>query len=338
MKIKYYLLTLLVMAMTFIACEGDDGLVDPVDANDRTEQQVEDKADLIDYLESHYYNSGFFDGNDTPSIADIIITELEDGATVPADHTLLIDDIRAETTTYLDVVYEYYILEINKGGGEVPNFTDKVRLNYSGSLLDGDIFDSSVNPVEFDLVSLIVGWSRVLPQFKAAVSYVENGDGTISFEDSGVGVMFLPSGLAYFSEPNDGIPAYSQLIFKFELFQTEVNDHDFDGIPSYLEDLNNNQSMSDDDTDDNAVPNFVDPDDDGDGVLTINELEPKEYIVDTNQGDLEPILGAKEYELNRTDDNGVITINTVKIMDSNNDGLDDYLDANITVNYNDEDS
>ncbi len=336
MKIKYYLLTLLVVAMSFIACEGDDGLVDPVDAKDRTEQQVEDKAELIDYLETHYYNSGFFSGNTNPLIDDVVITKLEDGEVVPADHTLLIDAVRTETTTFVDVAYEYYILELNLGGGEVPHFSDNIRLKYSGNLLDGEVFDSSVSPVDFDLVNLIAGWSRVIPQFKAAVSYEENSDGTISFDDSGVGVMFLPSGLAYFSEPQDGITAYSQLVFKFELYQTEVNDHDFDGIPTYLEDLNNNLNTNDDDTDSNNFPNFIDPDDDGDGVLTFNELEPKVHTVNTNEGDLEPILGAREFEISRSEENGIITIVTVIIVDSNNDGLDDYLDENISIDYNEE--
>ncbi|VAV83738.1 hypothetical protein MNBD_BACTEROID02-283 [hydrothermal vent metagenome] len=101
-----------------------------------------------------------------------------------------------------------------------------------------------------------------------------------------------------------------------------------------MEDLDNNLNLSNDDTDGNNVPNFADPDDDGDGVLTINELEPMQYIVDTNIGEVEPILDPKEFEISRSEDAGVITINTVKIVDSNNDGLDDYLDDSITINYN----
>ena len=199
------------------------------------------------------------------------------------------------------------------------------------------MFDSSVIPVDFNLLSLVVGWSRVLPEFNAAESFIENGDGTVSFLNSGVGVMFIPSGLGYFDAGPAGIAPYSNLIFKFELYQSKVSDHDFDGVPSYKEDLNDDQNYSsDDDTDGNGLQDFLDPDDDGDGVATLNELEPKIYIIDTNQGEQEPTLGAKEFEISRSEDAGVITINTVTIKDSDNNGVDDYLDENITINYNEE--
>ncbi len=338
MKIKYYLLTLLFLALGFNACKNnDDTFEEGIDERDRATQQIADKDTLIDYLGTHYYNSGDFVSNLTPSINDLVITELLNGETLPANHTLLIDDIIVKNSIFLDVNYEYYILELNKGGGDQPHFTDKVRLNFSGNQLDGQIFDSSSTPIDFDLVALIPGWSRVIPEFNVSESFIENGDGTVSFTNPGVGVMFLPSGLAYFSDsPGGDVPVYASLIFKFELYQTEVSDHDLDGIPSYVEDLDNDFDTTNDDTDENFVANFVDPDDDGDGVFTFDELEPTEYIVDTNIGETEPILAAKEFEISRSENEGVITINTVKIVDSNNDGLDDYLDENITINYNEE--
>lgn len=211
-----------------------------------------------------------------------------------------------------------------------------MRLNYSGNLLDESVFDSSINPVDFDLTSLIRGWALTIPEFSTSESFVENGDGTVSYNNSGVGAMFLPSGLAYFSGTQPGIPIYSPLIFKFELFQTSVNDHDGDGIPSYLEDVDGDGDVTNDDTNANTVADYNDPDDDGDGIVTLYELEPKTYTVDTNQGEQEPILGSKEFEVSRSETNGVITINTVTIMDSNNDGIDDYLDENIKIDYTEE--
>jgi hypothetical protein len=335
---KYYLLILLALVLTFNACnKKGDGLLDPVDLRDRAEQQLEDKAELVEYLQTHYYNSGDFNSSNlNPSIEDLVITKLEEGETLPSGNSLLIDSITIKTTTYFDVEYDYYFLQINKGGGETPHFTDQIRLTFTGNLLSGEIFDSSITPIDFDLTALLPGWGRVIPEFSASESYVEAGDGTIDYSNFGLGVMFLPSGLAYFSEVNPGIPEYSQLVFKFEIYQTEVSDHDNDGVPSYLEDLNGNLDMFDDDTDSDSFPNFTDTDDDGDGVFTIDELEPIQYIVDTNIGETEPILDAKEFEISRSEDAGVITINTVKIVDSNNDGLDDFLDESITINYNEE--
>ena len=106
------------------------------------------------------------------------------------------------------------------------------------------------------------------------------------------------------------------------------------GIPSNVEDVNGDSYVNDDDSDEDSLPNYVDLDDDDDGVLTLNELEPKEYVVNTNLGEMEPILGAKEYELSRSESAGIITIKTVTIVDSNNDGIDDYLDDTVTINYN----
>src|SRR5690606_10950974 len=133
------------------------------------------------------------------------------------------------------------------------------------------IFDNTVNPIEMDLMNLIPGWREVIPEFKTSEGFVENGDGTVSFTNYGLGIMFLPSGLGYYGNPQGGgIPAYSNLMFKFELYQSEINDHDNDGIPSYLEDLNGDMNLYNDDTDGDGIPNFIDTDDDGDRVLTIN--------------------------------------------------------------------
>ena len=347
MKIKYYLLMILVLGTVLVACNKDDGPEGEtaVPVKDRAEQQVIDNDSLIGYLETHYYNSSAFVSNPDPSLSDLIITELpEDGILPdPTNNTILIDAIEERSTVFEETDYKFYILKLNQGGGDTPSFADLIRVTYEGFLLDDTVFDSAVTPVDFDMVpnlggSIISGWRKVFPEFSEAESFVDNGDGTVDFMNHGVGVMFLPSGLAYFSQTQATIPAYSPLIFKFELLQTSQNDHDNDGIPSYLEDLNGDTELTidDDDTDGDLLPDYFDADDDGDGILTINELVPTVYTIDTNQGEQEPVLEVGEFEISRSDDAGIITINTVKIVDSNNDGINDYLDENITINYNDE--
>jgi hypothetical protein len=250
-------------------------------------------------------------------------------------------DLITKTTEFEDAIYEYYILKINQGGGDAfPRFTDRIRATYEGSLItDSSIFDSAVTPVNFNLVGfgpgsggVITGWQRVFPEFNEASGFMTGS--TVEYDDYGLGVMFLPSGLAYFSRQLTGIPSYSNLVFKFSLLQTEEFDHESDGVPSYIEDLNSNLSTFDDDTDEDGVSNYIDNDDDNDGVLTINEHLHQEYVVDTTNGDTEPILALNEFEINRTEVNNVITINTVTLVDSNNDGVFDYLDAEIAINNN----
>ena len=68
-----------------------------------------------------------------PSMADVVITELLDGETLPSDATLLMSAVETKTTTYLDVEYEYYILRINKG--QALNRLDFV-IKYESSIQD----------------------------------------------------------------------------------------------------------------------------------------------------------------------------------------------------------
>ena len=334
MKIKYSLLLLLGIILTLASCKSDDDVFVPgEDERDRAEQQVADKDTLLTYLSEHYYNSTEIANNPSPTIDDLVITKLAEGETqAPTDHTLLADAVESKTTEFLDVSYESYVLRINQGWGEAPTFVDKIRLNYEGTLLDGEIFDSTATPADLDLVDLIPGWNRVIPQFNAADSFVENNDGTVTYNNPGLGVMFLPSGLAYFSSGPNSISPYSCLVFKFELYQTERNDHDADGLPSFYEDLNTNLDLFDEDTDGDTIPNYLDFDDDGDGVLTRDELVPNEYVI--NDGDPDPLFGAKEFEISRSEENGMITINTVTIVDADNNNVDDYLDEAVTTNYN----
>ena len=336
-KINYLLLTLIALSISLSSCRKDDGIDSGIEEEPRDEQQLKDADTLLTYINSHYYNSGDFVGNPNPSMYDLEITKLADGESVPADHTLLADVVEERTTTFAETEYDYYILRINQGGGEdMPHFSDDVRLNYSGFLTSGDVFDSTANPTVFDLTGLIPGWARVIPEFNIAESYMINSDGTVSYNNVGVGAMILPSGLGYYSAGTQGIGPYKCLIFKFDLLQTEVNDHDLDGIPSYAENYDGDFDINDEDTDGDGLVDFIDNDDDGDGVLTIDELMPGEHTYDTNMGEEEPALAVGEYEVSRTNVNGVITIKTVKIVDSNNDGTADYLDEDITINYNED--
>lgn len=277
---------MLALFIGFISCkkDDDDDTIVEVEENDRTEQQVEDIAALLSYLENHYYNSEELASITNPSVSDIVITKLTDDELVAPDgFTMLIDAVgEPKSVFFAETDYEFYVLNLNTGGGDKsPTFSDNVLVSYEGFSLEDVVFDSAVTPVEFDLTSLIPGWSKVLPDFNTAESFIENGDGTVDYINQGLGVMFLPSGLAYFSSPTLNIEAYSPIIFKFELIDSSVNDHDGDGVPSYLEDLNGDggftvnfddlEDTTDDDTDGDGTPDYFDGDDDGDGILTINE-------------------------------------------------------------------
>jgi len=294
MKIGKSSLLFLIPTIIIFSCSKDDNNgITPIPERDRGEQQIEDDAALQDYLSSYYYNASDFESNPNPSTSDLVITALPETGVLPNpdQNTLLLDAVEEYTVTFSDTEYKYYVLRLNQGGGEKsPHFCDQVRVIYEGflPLNDNSVFDGTPTPVDFFLVGdgastfgVIPGWRKVLPLFNMAESFINNGDGTTTYNNVGVGVMFIPSGLGYFSNATGSIPSYAPLGFKFDLLETSVMDHDNDGVFSYLEDLNEDGEFTvnfedanddtDDDTDGDFRPNYFDTDDDGDGVLTINE-------------------------------------------------------------------
>ncbi|MEZ4970157.1 MAG: hypothetical protein R2814_10995 [Flavobacteriaceae bacterium] len=61
-------------------------------------------------------------------------------------------------------------------------------------------------------------------------------------------------------------------MFEVNLLATNTADHDRDGVSTILEDLDGDGDLFNDDTDGDGIPNYLDADDDGDGVLTKDEL------------------------------------------------------------------
>ena len=325
MKFKLYILLITILLLgSSCGDDDDDGIVEVPEA-DRTEQQVIDNDSLVSFLQSHYVDESLLTNNPTILFNEIEINQLpEDGELPnPDQNSLLIDMVETLTTTYFDVEYEYYILKINQGGSEnSPNFSDKVRVSYEGTLMDDTVFDSSSTPVDFDLTSTIAGWGRVLPEYNNAEDFIVNSDGTVTYNNPGIGIMFLPSGLGYYSAAAGTVPVYSNLIFKFKVFQSEVNDHDFDNVPSHLEDLNGDYDLTNDDTDDDTFADFVDSDDDNDGTLTIDEdLEPDSDLTVDRDGDGDPTNDIGDGDPTNDDSDG--------------DGIPNYLDPDDTASRDD---
>ena len=297
---KYnYILLLLTLSTVFVSCKKDDDGVPPFVERDRYEEAAVAKAEIETYLQTHFYNYEEFEnppvGFDYQIVFDVI--EGENSDKIP-----LIDQVETKSVfdrVNPDLVYEVYYLNAIEGEGESIGFADGAYLNYKGIKLENNtVFDQSTTPIMFDLTSVVTGFQEGVCTLKTAGDFIVNPDNTIVFENYGVGAVFLPSALGYWYSPPTGsdIGAYSQLIFTYQLFQAVKDvDHDGDGIPSHMEDLNNNGYLGDDDTNNNGVPNFLDTDDDGDGVLTIDEI-----IVNED--------------------------GTIEFPDSNNNGTPDYLD------------
>lgn len=109
-------------------------------------------------------------------------------------------------------------------------------------------------------------------------------------------------------------------------------DSDLDGLPDFIEDLNNNGTHCDDDTDKDGIPNYIDNDDDGDGLLTIIE----DWNHNGNPADDDTDLDGIPNYLDTDDDNDTILTIT---EDPNHNGnyLDDNTDNDDLINLLDSD-
>jgi hypothetical protein len=331
-KANFLATMIALLLLTALSCRKDDE-IDVIPPRDRGEEAIPSTAEIETYLNTHFYNYEEF--ANPPAEFDFEI-KFDTIAGDNASKTPLIDQVSFKNVIdRLDetVTYKLYYLNVIQGEGESPNFPDIASISYEGTYLNNEssynvseVFDSSVIPVRFDLTQIVPGLQQVLIEFNAATGYVVNTDGTVTFENYGVGAAFIPSGLAYYTSTPPGIPVYSQLIFTFQLAQTELGDQEADTVPSIYEDVNNNEYVFDDDTDGDNTPNFADVDDDGDGRLTINEVVQNTYTVEP--GDDDPVLAANEVETKRETDQTTLitTITTITFTDTDADGTPDYLD------------
>lgn len=104
---------------------------------------------------------------------------------------------------------QYQVLK--EGSGPKPKPGDKVTVNYTGTLIDGTVFDSSRErgqPVTFELTDVIPGWT----------------EGLQLMHEGGHYKLFIPSDLAYGPGGNRSIGPNEALIFDIDLIKVEHGD------------------------------------------------------------------------------------------------------------------
>jgi FKBP-type peptidyl-prolyl cis-trans isomerase FkpA len=98
---------------------------------------------------------------------------------------------------------------ITAGTGVKPKATDTVKVHYTGKLLSGKVFDSSVErgePVEFPVSGVIPGWIEALQLMPQGSKWE----------------VYIPADLAYGATGNQAIPPASTLIFEVELLEVKA--------------------------------------------------------------------------------------------------------------------
>jgi len=197
--------------------------------------------------------------------------------------------------------------------------------------IDNDGFESFDLTVNIDIIT--GGDQSAIVSFHITQVDAESGINSIvnpSVFNSGGQTIFVRV-----VNPNSGCFT----ITSFELILLDcTDDTDGDGIIDVDEDLNGNGNLEDDDTDEDGTPNFQDPDDDGDTVLTIDEIAgigagfTTPAFIDTDEN------GVQNYLDNDDDGDLVLTIdedynNSGSPLDDdlNTNGIPDFLDSDVAL-------
>ena len=122
-----------------------------------------------------------------------------------AGEKYLAENAKKDGVVTLPSGLQYQVLK--EGNGKKPSAKDQVKCHYEGFLIDGTVFDSSVQrgePAVFGLQQVIAGWTEGLQLMQEGAKYR----------------FFIPYRLAY-GEGGAGssIPPYAALIFDVELIQ-----------------------------------------------------------------------------------------------------------------------
>jgi FKBP-type peptidyl-prolyl cis-trans isomerase FklB len=131
------------------------------------------------------------------------LSEVREGALMSQQKKFLEENKKAEGVTTLPSGLQYKVLKA--GTGATPTAADKVRTHYEGRLIDGTVFDSSIQrnePAEFGVGEVIAGWTEALQKMKVGDKWQ----------------LVIPSNLAYGEAGSHGvIPPHATLIFDIEL-------------------------------------------------------------------------------------------------------------------------
>ncbi|MGO4773845.1 FKBP-type peptidyl-prolyl cis-trans isomerase [Flavobacterium sp. W22_SRS_FK3] len=287
-KFKYFFILLIALS-ALVSCNknDDDDKVETVPLRDYQEQYLKDNDSIIKYLKTNYIEEVTAD-------FDIKISKIPAGGTQSSIWDQTVYPLQSRNVYNDNITYKVYYLVLNEGVGDAPCNYDDITASYVGNLLDGTVFDTSENLARFFSLDgtgangvFVDGWKEIFPKFKAGKANPANADGTITYSNFGAGMMFLPSGLAYYAGGSGAIKAYTPIVFSFKLFDVQRVDHDRDGIFDIDEDINGDGYVYDfrdktlysnppaeliDDTDGDGVADFIDIDDDGDGYTTLLEI------------------------------------------------------------------
>lgn len=154
-----------------------------------------------------------FKGNETPikqnealQFINTYLKQQQFSKNIAESETFLAENAKKKGIKITESGIQYEIL--TKSKGDTPSINDTVKVHYHGSLIDGKVFDSSVDrgePIEFSLKGVIKGWQEILQLMPVGSKWR----------------VYIPAELAYGENPRPGGPIepYMALIFEIELLE-----------------------------------------------------------------------------------------------------------------------
>lgn len=268
------ILSVFVFCVILASCSKNSS-PEVVPLRDYAEQYNADLDSIDVYIDTHYMTVD-------PTTFDVAFAKIPVGGTQMSIRLQTQYPIKDTTVAEDGINYKIYFIKFREGTNKRPTAVDSVHIAYRGIRLTDDQFDVAQTPVWFKLQEVITGWAHIIPNFHTGTYTPSTGPNPASFNNFGAGIMFLPSGLAYYGSSVGTIPTYAPIIFNFKLYELQYRDHDGDGIlskderiygPDPLTDWTRNPNLYDSDGD--GFANMYDIDDDGDNFTTKSE---RKYI------------------------------------------------------------
>ena len=147
-----------------------------------------------------------FDGQSAGEYIQNTLNYIKYGDTKEQGEKFLAENKLKEGVIVTESGLQYEVLKMGKG--KKPAATDRVKVHYHGTLIDGTVFDSSVDrgePIVFGLNQVIAGWTEGVQLMPVGSKFR----------------FYIPQNLGYGERAAGSIPPYSTLIFEVELLGIE---------------------------------------------------------------------------------------------------------------------
>lgn len=147
-----------------------------------------------------------FDSRTAGEYIENTITQIKYGEAIAAAEKFLEENKLKEGVITTESGLQYEVITMGKG--KKPQATDRVKVHYHGTLIDGTVFDSSVDrgePASFGLNQVIPGWTEGLQLMPVGSKFR----------------FYIPYELGYGERQAGSIPPYSVLVFEVELLGIE---------------------------------------------------------------------------------------------------------------------